>query len=55
MSALVYNYRIDFTGKGSPTFGNAWFIWGFMPPNQIHWVDNPVAGKTKKGIDIDSK
>ena len=55
MSALVYNYRIDFTGKGSPTFGNACFIWGFMPPNQIHWVDNPVAGKTKKGIDIDSK
>ena len=40
MSALVYNNRIDFTGKGSPTFGNAWFIWGFMPPNQIHWVDN---------------
>ena len=40
MSALVYNNRIDFTGKGSPTFGNAWFIWGFMPPNQIYWVDN---------------
>jgi hypothetical protein len=40
MSALVYNRRIDFTGKGSPTFGVAWFIHGFMPPNQIHWVDN---------------
>ena len=52
MSALVYNFRIDFTGKGSPTFGNAWFIWGFMPPNQIHWVDNPVSGRVKKAIDI---
>lgn len=47
MSALVYNNRIDFTGKGSPTFGNAWFMHGFMPPNTIHWVDNPVAGKKR--------
>ena len=52
MSSLVYNNRIDFTGKGAPTFGNAWFIWGFMPPNQIHWVDNPVSGRKKKSIDI---
>ena len=52
MSALVYNFRIDFTEKGAPTFGNAWFIWGFMP--QIKYIaDNPVAGKKKKiGIDI---
>lgn len=41
MSALVYNNRIDFTGKGSPHFGVAWFIHGFLPPNTIYWVDNP--------------
>ena len=40
MSALVYNRRVDFTGKKAPTFGVAWFIHGFMPPNQIYWVDN---------------
>ena len=47
MSALVYNHRVDFTGKGNPTFGNAWFMWGFdsMPPNTIHWVDNPKIGE----------
>lgn len=47
MSALVYNNRVDFTGKKSPTFGNAWFMWGFdtLPPNTIHWVDNPKIGK----------
>lgn len=26
ISALVYNSRVDFTGKGSPTFGVAWFM-----------------------------
>ena len=43
MSALVYNYRVDFTGGGSPPFGNAWFMWGFdtMPVNTIKWVNNP--------------
>ena len=43
MSCLVYNYRVDFTGGGSPPFGNAWFMWGFdsMPPNTIRWVNNP--------------
>jgi hypothetical protein len=41
MSALVYNNRIDFTGKKSPHFGVAWFIHGFLPPNQIYWVNNP--------------
>ena len=40
MSTLVYNNRIDFTGKGGPTFGNAWFMWGIIPPNTIYWVDN---------------
>ena len=41
MSALVYNYRVDFTGGGAPMFGNAWFIHGFLPPNTIYWVNNP--------------
>jgi hypothetical protein len=41
MSALVYNNRIDFTGKGNPHFGVAWFIHGFLPPNTIYWVNNP--------------
>lgn len=41
MSALIYNNRVDFTGKGSPHFGVAWFIHGFLPPNTIYWVDNP--------------
>lgn len=40
MSALVYNKRVDFTGKGSPHFGVAWFVHKFLPPNQIFWVDN---------------
>jgi len=26
ISALVYNSRVDFTGKGAPTFGVAWFM-----------------------------
>lgn len=41
MSALVYNNRVDFTGKRNPHFGVAWFIHGFLPPNTIYWVDNP--------------
>lgn len=50
MSALVYNNRVDFTGGGSPPFGNAWFMWGFdsMPPNTIHWVDNPSTANPRK-------
>ena len=42
MSTLVYNNRVDFTGGGSPHFGVAWFIHGFLPPNTIYWVDNPI-------------
>ena len=43
MSCLVYKYRVDFTGGGSPPFGNAWFMhgWETMPPNTIRWVNNP--------------
>ena len=41
MSIMVYNNRVDFTGKGSPHFGNAWFHWGFTEPNTIEWVNNP--------------
>lgn len=40
ISALVYNSRVDFTGKGAPPFGVAWFIHGFIPPNQLHFVNN---------------
>lgn len=42
MSALVYNHRVDFTGNGNPHFGVAWFIHGFLPPNQIFWIDNKI-------------
>ena len=45
MSALVYNNRVDFTGNGSPPFGNAWFLHGFLPPNTIYWVNNPKKGE----------
>ena len=48
MSALVYNNRVDFTGGGSPPFGNAWFIHGFLPPNTIYWVDNPSTANPRK-------
>ncbi len=48
MSTLVYNNRVDFTGSGNPTFGNAWFMWGIIPPNTIYWVDNPKNGQPKK-------
>ena len=47
MSTLVYNNRVDFTGSGNPTFGNAWFMWGIIPSNTIYWVDNPKTGKPK--------
>lgn len=50
MSTLVYNNRVDFTGKGNPTFGNAWFMHGFLPPNTIYWVDNPKQSKKNKSI-----
>ena len=42
MSAIVYNHRVDFTGSGNPHFGVAWFVYGFLPPNQIFWVDNSL-------------
>lgn len=32
---LVLNKRIDFTGKGSPHFGVAWFCHGILPNNLI--------------------
>ena len=41
MSTIVYNNRVDFTGKGNPHFGVAWFVYGFLPSNTIYWVDNP--------------
>ncbi len=28
---LVLNQRVDFTGKGAPHFGVAWFTWGILP------------------------
>ena len=44
MSALVYNNRIDFTGKGHPHL-EMLGLYGVLCPNQIHWVDNPVSGR----------
>ena len=32
---LVLNSRIDFTGKGAPHFGVAWFTWGILPDRLI--------------------
>lgn len=32
---LVLNKRIDFTGKGAPHFGVAWFTWGILPERII--------------------
>lgn len=40
MSAIVYNSRVDFTGKGAPPFGVAWFVHGFIAPNQVFWENN---------------
>ena len=39
ISILVYNKRIDFTGKKSPPFGVAWFMGnGFCESNKIWFV-----------------
>lgn len=41
ISALVYNRRVDFTGKGSPPFGVAWFMGnGMCEPGRLWFVDN---------------
>lgn len=41
ISALVYNKRIDFTGKGAPPFGVAFFMGnGFCEPNRIWFTDH---------------
>jgi hypothetical protein len=40
ISALVYNRRIDFTGKKSPTFGVAWFMYGFDEGGRLYFADN---------------
>jgi hypothetical protein len=32
---LVLNQRVDFTGKGAPHFGVAWFTWGILPERLI--------------------
>lgn len=38
---LVYNRRVDFTGKKAPPFGVAWFMGnGFCPHGHIWFVDN---------------
>jgi hypothetical protein len=40
VSALVYNKRIDFTGKKSPTFGVAWFMGNnFCEPNRLWFCE----------------
>ena len=41
VSMLVYNRRVDFTGKKAPPFGVAWFMGnGFCEPNKLFFVDN---------------
>lgn len=54
ISALVYNNRVDFTGKGSPPFGNAWFIYGFIEPGQLLFANNLRINKreTKNNDDM---
>ena len=37
ISALVYNKRIDFTGKGAPPFGVAWFMGNGMCESNRVW------------------
>ena len=32
---LILNQRVDFTGKGSPHFGVAWFCWKLLPEKLI--------------------
>ena len=41
MSCLVYNYRVDFTGGGSPPFGNDWMHLNNVVKYIIRWVNNP--------------
>jgi len=41
ISILVYNRRVDFTGKKAPPFGVAWFMGnGMCEPNRMWFVDN---------------
>lgn len=41
ISMLVYNRRVDFTGKGAPPFGVAWFMGnGMCEPGRIWFVEN---------------
>ncbi len=47
ISVIAYVKRIDFTGGGAPAFGVAWFIHGFIPPNQIFWENNPPSRNKK--------
>lgn len=43
ISQLVYNKRIDFTGKKAPPFGVAWFMGnGFCEPNRVWFTDYGV-------------
>ena len=35
IEVLVLNQRVDFTGKGSPHFGVAWFCKGLLPEKLI--------------------
>ena len=41
MSCLVYNYRVDFTGGGSPPFGNVGLGGDLIDGNSSRWVNNP--------------
>lgn len=44
ISQLVYNKRVDFTGKKAPPFGVAWFMGnGFCEPNRIWFTDYGVS------------
>ena len=43
ISALVYNNRVDFTGKGSPPFGVAWFMGnGMTEPGRLYFTEHKV-------------
>lgn len=35
VDVLVLNQRVDFTGKGAPHFGVAWFTWGILSDRLI--------------------
>lgn len=42
ISALIYNKRIDFTGGGSPNFGNVWLMGnGMSEPNRLFFTNYP--------------